>query len=393
MEQVCQQRNSDEVLNKKAMGYNGEVENMRTADARDSNISGEILRDDVSNSPRLRQEHGKSLSSSIDNFAQPSRSDENNDSKVVATICHELDERRRKKREAAKREVMRRLEKLTIGGEARGNDEVRKRRERRRKRLEILAQALEKSSQDGNGSAFEVYGQLRSTEDALKRMAKKAKQLESEVADLQVIFSIYFPHYFAYSFKNLLNVENCENIQFRWKRIHDKDQTSFFVHDLETWIQASWDAERRDLLRRELLATQLCEAMIPHLKPGCPFRDLESVRSSATWCDELGRWRLLDASSSSRIPMPPPLPRDPSIFAGHQKTDHNNNNGDSSKNEDRDFEDRSSDDDDYEDRYSIDNNGFNGGPANRRDIAGTYFRRNRIDELLAHAREAKTFGK
>lgn len=28
-----------------------------------------------------------------------------------------------------------------------------------------------------------------------------------------------------------------------------------------------------------------------------------------------------------------------------------------------------------------------------KDIADTYFRRNRIDELLAHAREAKTFGK
>lgn len=111
------------------------------------------------------------------------------ENKVADTMRHELDERRRKKREAAKREVMKRLEKLTIGGEARGDCEVRKRRERRRKRLEVLAEALEKSSQDGNGSAFQVYGQLRSTEDALKRMARKAKQLEAEVADLQVLQS------------------------------------------------------------------------------------------------------------------------------------------------------------------------------------------------------------
>ncbi|XP_043268635.1 osmotic avoidance abnormal protein 3-like [Venturia canescens] len=323
-----------EDINKKRIGYNGEAGNLRK-ECRDSNLPGEILRGEV-DSVRSLQENSKSPSS-MENLEESARSHEHGESKVVATMRHELDERRRKKREAAKREVMRRLEKLTIGGEARGNDEVRKRRERRRKRLEILAQALEKSAEDGNGGAFEVYGQLRSTEDALKRMAKKAKQLESEVADLQ----------------------------------------------------ASWDAERRDLLRRELLATQLCDAMIPHLKAGCPFRDLESVRSSATWCDELGRWRLLDASS--RIPMPPPLPRDISILPSQQKTDHNNNGG-SMKNEDKDLEDRSSDDD-YEDRYSIGNDEFNGGAANRRDIAGTYFRRNRIDELLAHAREAKTFEK
>lgn len=98
----------------------------------------------------------------------------------------EREERRRKKREAAKQEVMRRLERLTIGGEALGDAEIRRRRERRRKRLQALAEALERSGQEGNGGAFEVYGQLKSTEDALKRMARKAKQLEAEAADLQV---------------------------------------------------------------------------------------------------------------------------------------------------------------------------------------------------------------
>lgn len=98
----------------------------------------------------------------------------------------EREERRRKKRETAKQEVLRRLERLTIGGEALDDAEIQRRRERRRKRLQALAEALEHSSQEGNGCAFEVYGQLKSTEEALKRMAKKAKQLEVEAADLQV---------------------------------------------------------------------------------------------------------------------------------------------------------------------------------------------------------------
>uniref|UniRef100_A0A0C9RJ43 Kif17 protein n=1 Tax=Fopius arisanus TaxID=64838 RepID=A0A0C9RJ43_9HYME len=125
------------------------------------------------------------------------------------------------------------------------------------------------------------------------------------------------------------------------------------------WPQASWDAERRELLRRELLATQISEAMVPHLRPGCPLRDLAAVRGAASWCDELARWRLPD--TSSRIPLPPPPPLDT-----RSKPDHNNNS-----------DDKSSDDD-------ISHN-------ERKDIVGTYFKRNRIDELLARAREAKTF--
>lgn len=107
-------------------------------------------------------------------------------SKVNGDVDPEREERRLRKREAAKQEVLRRLERLTIGGEALGDLEIRRRRERRRKRLQALAEALEKSSQEGTGGAFEVYGQLKSTEEALKKMAKKAKQLEAEVADMQV---------------------------------------------------------------------------------------------------------------------------------------------------------------------------------------------------------------
>lgn len=73
----------------------------------------------------------------------------------------EREERRRKKREAAMQEVLKRLEKLTIGGEEQGNTELQRRREKRRKKLETLASALETSAQEGNGCVFQVYGQLR----------------------------------------------------------------------------------------------------------------------------------------------------------------------------------------------------------------------------------------
>ncbi|KAF3420365.1 hypothetical protein E2986_00290 [Frieseomelitta varia] len=239
----------------------------------------------------------------------------------------EREERRRKKREAAMQEVLKRLEKLTIGGEEQGNAELRRRREKRRKKLEALASALETSAQEGNGSVFQVYGQLRSTEDALKRMAKRAKQLEAEAADLQ----------------------------------------------------ASWDAERRDLLRRELLTSQICDAMVPHLRPGCPFRDVASVRAAATWCDELGRWRLPDVSPHISLPPASLVPKDGiqyNIMASKPDLNNNSNN--------KDNEDEIGNEADNEESSEQED-------VKKPDIVDTYFRRNRIDKLLAHVREAKTF--
>ncbi|XP_031834045.1 osmotic avoidance abnormal protein 3 isoform X2 [Nomia melanderi] len=239
----------------------------------------------------------------------------------------EREEKRKKKQQAAMQEVLKRLEKLTIGGEEQGNTELRRRRERRRKKLAALASALESSAQEGNGSVFQVYGQLRSTEDALKRMAKRAKQLEAEAADLQ----------------------------------------------------ASWDAERRDLLRRELLTSQICDAMVPHLRPGCPFRDVAVVRAAATWCDELGRWRLPDVSP--HIPLPPPslvLKDNIQYSIPPSKPDLNNNsNG-------KDAEDEIGNEADNEESSEQEE-------TKKPDIVDTYFRRNRIDKILAHVREAKTF--
>lgn len=136
-------------------------------------------------------------------------------------------------------------------------------------------------------------------------------------------------------------------------------------------LQASWDAERRELLRRELLATQICEAMLPHLRPGCPLRDLANVRATATWCDELNRWRLIDASMRIPLQLPQPMSND---INHRTKADHNNNS-----------DEQNSDDE---------SRGNDNRSSNKwRDIADTYFRKNRIDELLARAREAKTFGK
>ena len=87
--------------------------------------------------------------------------------------------------------------------------------------------------------------------------------------------------------------------------------------------------------------------------------------------------------------MPPPLPRDSTVMrnGGMTKTDHNNNGGASTEN--NSDEDNGSSDEDGRDSRDHELRGA----AKWRDIAGTYFRRNRIDELLAHAREAKTFGK
>ncbi|XP_014220007.1 osmotic avoidance abnormal protein 3-like [Copidosoma floridanum] len=242
-----------------------------------------------------------------------------------------VDERHQRKREAAKQEVLRRLERLTIGGEALGDAEIQRRRERRRKRLQALAEALERSSQEGNGGAFEVYGQLKSTEDALKRMARKAKQLEAEAADLQ----------------------------------------------------ASWDEERRELLRRELLTQQICEAMLPHLRPGCPLRNLQDVRDASTWSSELGRWRLPDLTGKYQsFSLPPPAPMQNSPPPASDRI--NNNSSTAGARGIGSGYGRSSS------RSSLDENDSDN-EAKRVNIADVYFKRNRVDKILAHAREAKTF--
>ncbi|EGI57498.1 Osmotic avoidance abnormal protein 3, partial [Acromyrmex echinatior] len=307
------------------------VERLRK-ECESSNLSAQKLKEELE-ALKIRYEFGLNM---------PNNSDKNNDKNNDKNSgkfsqeyqeMNELDkeriERRRKKREAALQDVLKRLEKLTIGGEEIGNMELEKRREKRRKKLKALAGALE--ANDANDSVFQVYGQLRSTEDALKKMAKRVKQLEAEAVDLQ----------------------------------------------------ASWDAERRELLRRELLTSQLCDLMMPYLRPGCPFRDIAVMRAAATWCDELGRWRLPDVSP--HIPLPPaaPTPRTDILYCTSisSKADHNNNNSNSSSDENESGQDNNNEECGRQDIKK--KKGWN--------AVNTYFRRSRVDTLLAHAREAKSF--
>ncbi|KYQ50428.1 Osmotic avoidance abnormal protein 3 [Trachymyrmex zeteki] len=316
----------EETENSREKQYADEVERLRK-ECESSNLSAQKLKEELE-ALKFRYEFGLNM---------PNNSDKNNDKnsgkfsqgyQEMNELDKERIERKRKKREAALQDVLKRLERLTIGGEEIGNAELKKRREKRRKKLETLAGALE--ANDANGSVFQVYGQLRSTEDALKKMAKRVKQLEAEAVDLQ----------------------------------------------------ASWDAERRELLRRELLTTQLCDLMMPYLRPGCPFRDIAVMRAAATWCDELGRWRLPDVSP--HIPLPPaPTARTDILYSTSisSKADHNNNNSNSSSDENESGQDNYNEEGGRQDIKK--KKGWN--------IVNTYFRRSRVDTLLAHAREAKSF--
>lgn len=128
------------------------VERLRK-ECESSNLSAQKLKEELE-ALKFRYESGLNMTNNIDETGNLNRECEKVD---------ELDkgrmERRRKKREAALQDVLRRLEKLTIGGEEIGNAELKKRREKRRKKLEVLVGALE--ANDANGSVFQVYGQLR----------------------------------------------------------------------------------------------------------------------------------------------------------------------------------------------------------------------------------------
>ena len=129
--------------------YGEEVDRLKR-ECENSNLSAQKLREELE-ALKIRYETG-TVSNARPKLVPQQPMDEQD---------LEREERRRKKREAAMQEVLKRLEKLTIGGEEQGNAELRRRREKRRKKLEALASALETSAQEGNGSVFQVYGQLR----------------------------------------------------------------------------------------------------------------------------------------------------------------------------------------------------------------------------------------
>ena len=122
--------------------------------------------------------------------------------------------------------------------------------------------------------------------------------------------------------------------------------------------------------------------MVPHLRPGCPLRDVQMIREEATWSHELGRWRLPETSST--IVALPPASKESLIQQQQQndKSDLNNNDDAELDRVDNDSTDLDLEIEDLDYKK-----------CNKQNIADVYFKRNRIDKILAHAREAKTFGK
>lgn len=118
-----------------------------------SNLSAQKLKEELE-ALKFRYESGLNVTDDMDKTGNV-----NQENKLLCQLDKERLERRRKKREAALQDVLRKLGKLTIGGEEIDNSELKKRREKRRKKLEVLAGALE--AHDANGSVFQVYGQLR----------------------------------------------------------------------------------------------------------------------------------------------------------------------------------------------------------------------------------------
>lgn len=118
-----------------------------------SNLSAQKLKEELE-ALKSRYESGLNVTNNVDKIENLNQGDQEMDESDKERI-----ERRRKKREAALQDVLKRLEKLTIGGEEIGNVELKRRREKRRKKLEVLVGALE--ANDANGSVFQVYGQLR----------------------------------------------------------------------------------------------------------------------------------------------------------------------------------------------------------------------------------------
>lgn len=154
-------RDADDEETIRQMEYAEEVERLKR-ECEHSNLSAQKLREEL-DALKIRYEIGTASNAIAKTVSQQPMDEQD----------IEREERRRKKREAAMQEVLKRLEKLTIGGEAQGDTELRRRREKRRKKLEALASALENSAQDGNGCVFQVYGQLRSVRNCMLHFKRR----------------------------------------------------------------------------------------------------------------------------------------------------------------------------------------------------------------------------
>jgi len=128
------------------------VERLRK-ECESSNLSAQKLKEELE-VLKFHYESGLNMINNSDKIGKLNQRDEE-----MNELDKERMERRKKKREAALQDVLKRLEKLTIGGEEIGNAELKKKREKRKKKLEALVGALE--ANDANDSVFQVYGQLR----------------------------------------------------------------------------------------------------------------------------------------------------------------------------------------------------------------------------------------
>jgi len=128
------------------------VERLRK-ECESSNLSAQKLKEEL----EVLKFHYESGLNMINNSDKTGKLNQRDDE--MNELDKERMERRKKKRETALQDVLKRLEKLTIGGEEIGNAELKKKREKRKKKLEALVGALE--ANDANDSVFQVYGQLR----------------------------------------------------------------------------------------------------------------------------------------------------------------------------------------------------------------------------------------
>ncbi|XP_011699046.1 PREDICTED: osmotic avoidance abnormal protein 3-like [Wasmannia auropunctata] len=152
--------------------YSDEVERLRK-ECENSNLSAQKLKEELK-TLKFCYESGLNMTINNDKLEKLDQGYQE-----MNELDKERMERRRKKREAALQDVLKRLEKLTIGGEEIDNAELKKRREKRRKKLEALVGALE--ANDANGSVFQVYGQLRTSWSTSERFDGSSPNLRASV--------------------------------------------------------------------------------------------------------------------------------------------------------------------------------------------------------------------
>nr|CAD7395690.1 unnamed protein product [Timema cristinae] len=158
---------------------------------------------------------------------------------------------------SAQQEVLLRLQKLQksmVGGERAGDRELKEKRLRKKKssekRLQALAKVLSKMD-DEEGVVLQVYDdiqqELRIKTDALRKSRTKVKAMEREIQDLQSEF--------------------------------ENERTDY----LETIRKQN---------RQLKLYQQIAEKILPTLRKECNYSNLERIKNEALWSDDAQKWKL-----------------------------------------------------------------------------------------------------